>query len=78
MGDQPFSNPVTLDEFEQIRDSISLLKGMLWQKKDRIFSRWRERFFMLTKDYLNCCEKNPQNTADASPSRQIQHVVEFV
>ena len=64
--DQPFSLPVTLDEFERINDPISLLKGMLWQKKDRIFSRWKERFFMLTSDYLNCYEKNPQSIADAS------------
>jgi hypothetical protein len=66
MQDQPFSLPVTLGEFERRNDSICLLKGMLWQKKDRIFARWRERFFMLTSDYLNCYEKNPQSTADAS------------
>lgn len=39
---------------------------MLWQKKDRIFSRWKERFFILTSDFLNCFEKNPQSTANTS------------
>ncbi len=29
-------------------------KGLMWQQRDRIFSRWKERFFVLTRDYLQC------------------------
>ena len=27
--------------------------GLLWQQKDRFFSRWKERFFILTQVLLN-------------------------
>jgi len=32
-------------------------KGLLWQQKDKFFSRWKERFFILTEDYLHCFKK---------------------
>ena len=32
-------------------------KGLLWQQKDKFFSRWKERFFILTDDYLQCFKK---------------------
>ncbi|KAH9360785.1 hypothetical protein HPB48_018240 [Haemaphysalis longicornis] len=32
-------------------------KDLLWQKRDKFFSRWKERFFVLTKDYLACFKK---------------------
>ena len=35
----------------------SIKKGLLWQQKDKFFSRWKERFFILTKDYLHCFKK---------------------
>ena len=34
-----------------------LKKGILWQQRDKIFSRWKERFFVLTNDYLQCFKK---------------------
>ena len=37
--------------------SSQLKKGILWQQRDKIFSRWKERFFVLTKDYLQCFKK---------------------
>lgn len=33
-------------------------KGLLWQKRDTFFSRWKELFFVLTKDYLACFKKD--------------------
>ena len=30
-----------------------MIKGLLWQQKDRFFSRWKERFFILTQVLLN-------------------------
>ncbi|XP_023210851.1 uncharacterized protein LOC111613740 [Centruroides sculpturatus] len=35
----------------------TLKKGLLWQQWDRFFSRWKERFFILTRDYLACFKK---------------------
>ncbi|KAI1292770.1 hypothetical protein HDE_06829 [Halotydeus destructor] len=36
----------------------TLRKGLLWQHKDGgIFTRWKERYFILTKDYLSCFKK---------------------
>ena len=32
-------------------------KGLLWQQRDKLFSRWKERFFILTSDYLQCFKK---------------------
>ncbi|XP_076270160.1 uncharacterized protein LOC143202479 isoform X2 [Rhynchophorus ferrugineus] len=29
-------------------------KGLLWQQRDKLFSRWKERYFILTRDYLHC------------------------
>ena len=30
---------------------------MLWVQRERIFSRWKERFLVLTKDYLQCYKR---------------------
>ena len=38
-------------------DFCPLKKGLLWQQKDKLFSRWKERYFVLTKDYFHCFKK---------------------
>ena len=40
-----------------IANDVNIKKGLLWQQKDKIFSRWKERFFILTKDYFHCFKK---------------------
>ena len=35
----------------------TLRKGLLWQQRDKLFSRWKERYFILTKDLLQCFKK---------------------
>ncbi|TRY72732.1 hypothetical protein TCAL_00263 [Tigriopus californicus] len=35
----------------------TICKGLMWQQRDKIFSRWKERFFILTQDYLQCFKK---------------------
>ena len=30
----------------------------MWMQRERIFSRWKERFFILTKDYFHCFKKD--------------------
>ena len=42
---------------EQDDDDSSLKKGLLWQQRDKLFSRWKERYFILTKDYFHCFKK---------------------
>ena len=37
--------------------SAALMKGLLWQQRDKLFSRWKERFFILTSDYLQCFKR---------------------
>jgi hypothetical protein len=38
-------------------DFCPLKKGLLWQQRDKLFSRWKERYFVLTKDYFHCFKK---------------------
>ena len=40
-----------------IANDANIKKGLLWQQKDKLFSRWKERFFILTKDYFHCFKK---------------------
>ena len=63
--EQLFSLPITTQEVERRNESIPLLKGKFWQKKDRIFSRWKERFFILTAKCLDCYEKCPLRNVQA-------------
>ena len=37
---------------------------MLWQKKERIFSKWKERFFILTPNHLQGYAKCPISSKD--------------
>lgn len=35
----------------------AIKRGLLWQQRDRLFSRWKERYFILTRDYLHCFKR---------------------
>ncbi|KAL1124273.1 hypothetical protein AAG570_002043 [Ranatra chinensis] len=50
-------------------------KGLLWQQRERLFSRWKERYFILTKDYLHCFKKS---TGGLSPMGQFIYKVKLV
>ncbi|XP_047471016.1 probable serine/threonine-protein kinase dyrk2 isoform X2 [Penaeus chinensis] len=43
-----------LDQEDGIVSVPALRKGVLLQARDRLFSRWKERYFVLTRDYLAC------------------------
>jgi hypothetical protein len=62
---EPFSLPVTVRDFNHQNEHFPLLKGMLWQKKERMFSRWKERFFILTPKHIQCYEKTPAHSSDS-------------
>lgn len=54
------------------KDSFSAIKrGLLWQQRDRLFSRWKERYFILTRDYLHCFRR-------ASGSDRISEMGQFL
>ena len=36
---------------------VPVLRGVVWIQRERLFSRWKERFCILTKDYLQCFRK---------------------
>merc|ERR1711899_295161 len=42
----------------------SLLKGVLWQQREKRFSRWKERFFILTNDYLQCFRRGTSKLSE--------------
>ena len=54
-----FQATVMSDEasLEKSLERCTLRKGLLWQQRDKIFSRWKERFFILTEDYLQCFKR---------------------
>ncbi|XP_076371099.1 uncharacterized protein LOC143256982 isoform X1 [Tachypleus tridentatus] len=54
--------PVTTSEAEPLfkrttLEASSFKKGLLWQQRDKFFSRWKKRYFILTRDYLACFKK---------------------
>ena len=38
-------------------DEVVVMKGMLWVQQDKLFSRWKERFIVLTSHYLQFFKK---------------------
>ncbi|GAB6028416.1 hypothetical protein CHUAL_002576 [Chamberlinius hualienensis] len=40
------------------KENFAVKKGLLWIQRDKLFSRWNERYFILTKDYLACFKKS--------------------
>lgn len=40
----------------------TIKRGLLWQQRDRLFSRWKERYFVLTRDYLHCFKRATNRT----------------
>ena len=48
--------------------SSTVLKGVLWQQRDKVFSRWKERYFVLTSDYLQCFKKSSPSVMHSAAS----------
>ena len=46
---------------EKSSPAVTVRKGLLWVQRDKIFSRWKERYFVLTEDYLNCFKRTSDN-----------------
>ena len=48
-------------EYTQRRDNSQLLKGNLWLKRDKLFSKWRERFVVITSTFIKCFESESES-----------------
>ncbi|KAM7352298.1 uncharacterized protein ACRADG_004898 isoform 3-T7 [Cochliomyia hominivorax] len=48
-------------------------RGLLWQQRDRLFSRWKERYFILTRDYLHCFKR-----ASGSANERASDMGQFI
>ncbi|GLH12639.1 AAEL002402-PA [Gryllus bimaculatus] len=55
------------------REMHAIKKGLLWQQRDRLFSRWKERYFILTRDYLHCFKR-----ATGSAENRISDMGQFI
>lgn len=51
-------------ESTSMERSATLRKGLLWVQRDKLFSRWKERYFVLTADYLNCFKKGTSRISE--------------
>jgi hypothetical protein len=44
-----------------------VLRGVLWIQRERLFTRWKERFCILTRDYLQCFKKGSTQLTEMGP-----------
>lgn len=61
VSNQLLSLPVTISDYALRRDQVHLQKGLLWLKRDKFFSKWRERFFVVTPTHLKCFESDSES-----------------
>lgn len=54
------------DILEEESKATPIRKGLLWQQRDKLFSQWKERYFILTSDYLQCFKKGSSKTQEHS------------
>ena len=53
--------PFSPSDFLQRNDAVILAKSKLWLRRDKFFSKWRERYFTVTSSYLKCFETEEQS-----------------
>lgn len=54
ISNQLLSLPVTVSDFLHRPEAVPLAQSSLWLRRDKMFSKWRERFFTLTSSHLKC------------------------
>ena len=52
------------EKMDLVSNPNLILQGVFWLLKDRIFCKWKERFFILTESYLMCFKKKPSIVMD--------------
>jgi len=58
------AGPTSTFSTNSTTNSTTLLKGVLWQQREKRFSRWKERFFILTNDYLQCFRRGSSKLSE--------------
>ena len=43
---------------------VIVMKGLLWVQQDKLFSRWKERFIIMTTDYLQFFKKGSSKISE--------------
>jgi len=52
---------------QQSLGSSPLVKGVMWIQRERVFSRWKERFIILTQDYLQVYRRGTAQATEMGP-----------
>ena len=57
--------PMTANTFCQKEPADQIVrKGLMWVQQDKLFSRWRERFIILTPEYLQFFKKGTSKVSE--------------
>jgi len=54
------SNPLSIG-------STHLVRGVMWLQRERMFSRWKERFIIMTQEYLQCYRRGTTLATEMGP-----------
>lgn len=49
------------------KNSSTLIRGVMWIHRDRYFSRWKERFIVVTRDFLQCYKRVVTEASQMGP-----------
>lgn len=78
-------NPANLGAFESEADnSLTVKKGVLWQQQNydkfhqRLFSRWKKRFFILTTGYLVCFKRSTCKVGHSEMGKFLYKVSDII
>ena len=65
----PVPSPSSLTDSSEPSSSIlgtdtTIRKGVMWVQQEKLFSRWKERFIILTTSYLHIFKKSTSRLSD--------------
>ena len=60
----PASPAVTRSDPGKMDKEVIVIKGFLWVQQDKLFSKWKERFTVLTTQYLQFFKKTSSNISE--------------
>ena len=60
----PASPAVTRSDPGMMDKEVIVIKGFLWVQQDKLFSKWKERFTVLTTQYLQFFKKTSSNISE--------------
>ena len=59
-----YEDPSTLGHSPTDSGDTLVRKGLMWVQQDKLFSRWKERFIILTTGYLQIFKKGATRFSD--------------